>query len=200
MEAFFFILIGAALFSHSWYLLELYPDGRTMGVFVAGLGLASLIALTMAPMVLTGQGTAAEPLAETTIMKVLIVLWAGYAVGVGAHGIWDFDERAIGFYSAFLAVGTLVALIYFAVELQGRYGDGVSIAMSAGTILLSVLAGTIFFYLAGPIQRAPAGCSMVYTGRVYGHHRSGAADIDYGYRGDDLGVCPRNNVLNDIRH
>ena len=29
MEAVFFILIGAALFSHSWFLLELYPtDGQ----------------------------------------------------------------------------------------------------------------------------------------------------------------------------
>ena len=103
-------------------------------------------------MLLTGQGTAAETLAETTIMKVLIVLWAGYAVGVGAHGLWDFDERAIGFYSAFVAVVSVVALIYFAVELQNRYPDDVSIAMSAGTLLLSILAGTLFFYLAIPFN------------------------------------------------
>ena len=52
MEAIFFVLIGVALFSHSWYLLGLYPDGRTMGLFTGGLGLASLIAITFAPMVL----------------------------------------------------------------------------------------------------------------------------------------------------
>ena len=152
MEAVFFILIGAALFSHSWYLLELYPDGRTMGVFVAGLGLASLIALTMAPMVIGGQAAGIDALTETTMMKALIILWAGYAVGVGAHGLWDFDERAIGFYSAFLAIGSLIVLIYFAVELQDRYGDGVGIAMSAATLLLTVLAGTLFFYLAVPFN------------------------------------------------
>ena len=152
MEAFFFILIGAALFSHSWYLLELYPDGRTMGVFVAGLGLASLISITMVPMLLTGDGPGTDVLAETTIMKTLVVLWAGYAIGVGAHGIWDFDERAIGFYSAFLAVASVVALIYFATELQSRYGDGAWLSISGATLLLTVLAGMLFFYLAVPFN------------------------------------------------
>ena len=152
MEAFFFILIGAALFCHSWYLLELYPDGRNMGVFVAGLGLASLIGLTMAPMLLTGQGSGADVLAETTIMKTLIILWAGYAIGVGAHGIWDFDERAIGFYSAFLAVATLAGLIYFAAELQSRYGDGAWLSITGATLVLTVLAGMLFFYLAVPFN------------------------------------------------
>jgi len=34
MEGVFFVLIGAALFSEAWYLLGLYSEGRTMGVFV----------------------------------------------------------------------------------------------------------------------------------------------------------------------
>ena len=152
MEALSLILIGAALFSHSWYLLELYPDGRTMGVFVGALGLAALIAIPMAPLMLTGEGTGANMLAETTIMKVLIIVWVGYAVGVGAHGLWDFDDRAIGFYSAFAAIVSVVAFIYFLSNLQPRYGDEVWLALSIPAFLLTILGGMLFFYLAWPFS------------------------------------------------
>ena len=85
MEGLAFVFIGAALFSHSWHLLGLYPDGRTMGTYVGALGLATLIALPLTPMLLVGGDPDAFPLAEVTVMKMLIILWAGYAVGVGAH-------------------------------------------------------------------------------------------------------------------
>jgi len=152
MEALALIMIGAALFAQSWYLLELYPDGRTMGVFVGGLGLAALVAIPMAPMLLTGQGTGADMATETTVMKVLIVLWAGYAVGVGAHGLWDFDDRAIGFYAAFVAIVSLVALLYFSSNLQKPYGDEVWLALSAPSLLLAILGGMLFFHLAWPFS------------------------------------------------
>ena len=38
MEGIFFILIGAALFTQSFYIIGLYAEGRTMGVLVGGLG------------------------------------------------------------------------------------------------------------------------------------------------------------------
>ena len=125
MEGVFFVLIAAALFSHSWHLLGLYHEGRTVGLYTAGLGLVSLIALTLAPMVLSASGSAASAgasdiLAGTTMMKVLIILWAGYAVGVGAQGLWEFDERAIGFYSGFLTAASAVAFVFFGIELEDR--------------------------------------------------------------------------------
>ena len=52
MEGLFFILIAGALFSHAWYLLGLYNDGRTMGIVMAALGAGALIALTFDPMLL----------------------------------------------------------------------------------------------------------------------------------------------------
>ena len=151
MEGIFFVLIGAALFTQSWYVLGMFSEGRTMGVFVAGLGLlalATISAVTIAPTLLTGEGTGADMLAELTVMKTLIVVWALYAVGVGAHGLWDFEDRAIGFYGAFLAVASLVPFIYFATELQSRYGDATWLALSGAALILSVLAGMMFFYLA----------------------------------------------------
>lgn len=158
MEGVFFVLIAAALFSHSWHLLGLYHEGRTVGLYTAGLGLVSLIALTLAPMVLSASGSAAsagapDVLAGTTMMKVLIILWAGYAVGVGAQGLWEFDERAIGFYTAFLAVASAVAFVFFGIELEDRgVGQEVWLAMSGAFLVLTILAATLFFYMAIPFR------------------------------------------------
>ncbi len=153
MEGVFFVLIAAALFSHSWYLLGLYHEGRTVGLYTAGLGLVSLIALTLAPMVLSGAAGDPGVLAGTTMMKVLIILWAGYAVGVGAQGLWEFDERAIGFYTAFLAVASAVAFVFFGIELEDRgVGQEVWLAMSGAFLVLTILAATLFFYMAIPFR------------------------------------------------
>ena len=56
MEGIFLVLIGAALFSQSWYVLGMYSEGRSMGIFVAGLGVLSLATLSAAafvPLLLT---------------------------------------------------------------------------------------------------------------------------------------------------
>ncbi len=156
MEAVFLILIGAAIFSHSWSLLGMYHEGRTMGTFVGGLGLVALISLTMAPMILTALDADGRPVsgeafaAQINVTKILIILWVGYALGVAANGIWEFDERATGYYSAFLFVGSLIALLYYAIELEGVYGDGVWFGLSAATLVLTLLSATLFFYLAIP--------------------------------------------------
>ena len=166
MEAVGLILIAGALFCHSWYILGLYPDGRTVGIYVGALGLAALIATTLDPMVLIGGDavairdagglsgdpayTLASGLAETTMMQLLIVVWAIYAIGVAAQGIWDYDERAIGFYCAIPAAVSVAALLFFAGQLFDPYGNAVSISLSAASLLLSVIAGMLFFYLAVP--------------------------------------------------
>ena len=153
MEGVFFMLVGAALFAQSWYILGMYAEGRTMGVVVGGLGLLSLATITFAPTLLTSEGLKAfipedVVTAETTVLKGLIITWALYTVGVAANGLWDFDERAIGFYSVFLAVASLVPFLYFAVELESRYTNAVWLGMSGATLMLTVIASIMFFYLA----------------------------------------------------
>lgn len=167
MEGIFFVLIGGALFMQSFYVLGLYAEGRTVGVITGGLGLLMLIALTLSPQLLIG-GADAEPLAETSVMKWVIMVWAVYAVAVGAHGLWEFEERPIGFYSGFLVVATVVPFIYFVAELQRSYGDAVWLAMSGATIILSALAGVVFFYLAIPfnVLRLVAGWALMLGGGV----------------------------------
>ena len=168
MEALGLLLIAGALFCHSWHILGLYPDGRTVGVYVGALGLAALIATTLDPMLLIGGdaeavadagGNAghkaysiASGLAETTMMKTLIIGWAVYAVGVGAQAIGDYDERAIGFYSAVVGVISVVALLVFSSTLSKPYGEDVTLALSAATLVLSIVAAMMFFYHAIPFN------------------------------------------------
>ena len=174
MEGVFLILIGGALFAQSWYVLGMYSDGRTMGIFVGGLGVLALGTIVFAfdPMLLTGVKSgkvvsdAVEVVAQVTVMKTVIVAWALYAIGVGAQGLWDFDERAIGFYSAFLAAVTIVPFIYFVVELQNTYSDAAWLAIAGGTLLLTLIAVVMFFYQAFQliVLRLLSGWSLLIGG------------------------------------
>ena len=158
MEGLFFILVGAALVAQSWQLLGLYSDGRTMGVVVGGLGVLILgtfmLGSAVEPILLTEVGKKASTVAagdvavSTALLTTLAAVWAVYAIGVGAHGLWDLDDRAIGFHSAVVAVVSFGALAYFAGELDARYGENVMLAMSAAALVLTGLATILFFYLA----------------------------------------------------
>ncbi len=170
MEGIFFALIGAALFSQSWHVLGLYAEGRMMAIFTGGLGILALIALWQTPQLLTGDGTGADMLAETTILKMIIIVWAAYAVGVAANGLWDFDERATGFYAIFLAAATGVSFIYYALELEVPYSNSAWLGMSAATLALTVVATIVFFYQAFGfhVLRLVTGWSLLIGGAVVG--------------------------------
>ncbi|MDP6063870.1 MAG: hypothetical protein QGI49_03665 [SAR202 cluster bacterium] len=158
MEGIFFILIGAALFTQSWYTLGLYSEGRTMGVLVGGLGLLALgtfaLGGTMDATLLVvndgdgGKADAAKALTEMTVLKALMMVWVVYTFGVAAHGLWEFEDRAIGFYSGFVAVVSLIVFLFFAIELRTVYTDAVWLLMAAAPAMLTLLAAISFFYLA----------------------------------------------------
>ena len=159
MEGIFFILVGAALFTQSWYVLGLYSEGRTMGVLMGALGLMMLgtvmFGASFAAVLLTGDpdiedmaAKAADAVATMTVFKGLVVVWAVYAIGAGAQGLWELEDRAVGFYSGFVAVVSLVAFLYFAINLQGTYTDAVWLIISGATLALAILAAITFFYLA----------------------------------------------------
>ena len=182
MEGLFFVLIGAALFSQSWYMLGVYSEGKTVGVIVGGLGVLAIAAVLLSPastltasgsawMILTGEGVKAGPwLAQTMVMKILILAWGLYAIGVAAHGLWDLEEKAIGFYSIFLAVVSLVACLYFVAELEILYGVNAMLGMSAATLFLTVLATMMFFTLSFTftVMRVVTGWFILIGGAVIG--------------------------------
>ena len=60
---------------------------------------------------------------------------------------------AIGFYNAFLTVASAVAFVFFGIELQDRgIGQEVWLAMSGAFLVLTILAATLFFYMAIPFR------------------------------------------------
>ena len=152
MEGLFFILVGSALFAHSWYLLGLYTDGRMMGIVMAALAAGMLITLTLDPQLLGTAGPAAGKAAQVTILETLIVAWAIYAGVVAAHGIWDFEDRAIGFFTVPLTAVSAVAVAYYASIAQRHYDDIIWLSLTVVAVLLTLLAGVLFFYLAIPFR------------------------------------------------
>lgn len=162
MEGLFFVLVGAALVVQSWQHLGLYSDGRTMGVIVGGLGVLILgtfmLGSSVEPILLTGTGkevggvakeiAASDVAVSTTLLTALATVWAIYAIAVGASGLWDLDDRAVGFHSAVVAVVSLISLLYFAGEMDARYGENVMLVTSFAALLLTVLSTMVFFYLA----------------------------------------------------
>ena len=174
MEGIFFLLIAAAIFSQAWHVLGLYAEGRTMGAFTTGLGLMTLgtvmFGTTITPTLISGDGST-ELL---TALTALIVLWAIYAVVVGAQGIWDLDPRAIGFYSVFLTVVSLVVFLVFALSMaEGGVFEqdlGIWLSMSAVPLMLTIVSAVVFFYMAFEIQvlRLVTGWFMLAGSSVIG--------------------------------
>ena len=106
-----------------------------------------------------------------TVISTVIVAWSLYAVGVASHGLWDLDERAIGFYSIFLAVATLGPFVYFAVALGPPdlvYAESVWLGMWIATLVLAIVAAIMFFYLAiaSNVLRLVAGWFTLIGGTV----------------------------------
>ena len=167
MEALFLVLIGAVLFSQSWQLLGLYSDSRTTGLLMLILGILMVLGAVSAslyePMLLTSS---ADRDTETMVMKVVIVSWAAYAIVGGALYLWVFDERASGVYSGFIAIATFCCMIYFVRFLEVRYGVETWIALSAATLVLSLIAGFNFFHRATEysVMRLVCGWSMLLGG------------------------------------
>ena len=178
MEGIFLVLIGGVLFSQAWYVLGMYSEGRSMGIFVGGMGLIALgtIVFAFEPVLLTGLDNGntvadgAQVLGQITVMKAVVAVWGLYAIGVAASGLWDFDERAIGFYSAFAAVATLVPFLFFVGELERIYGGMVWLSLSGATLLLTMVATVMFFYqgLQFNVLRLLSGWSLLIGGVAVG--------------------------------
>ncbi len=174
MEGIFFLLIGAAIFSQAWYVLGLLSEGRTTGVLIGTLGVLALgtfmFSTTIEPTLISGEG-ATELM---TAFTALIILWAIYAVAVGTHGIWDLDTRAIGFYSAFLSIASLVVFLIFAFSMADggvfEHSLDIWLSMSIVPFLLAIISGLVFFYMALEFQvlRLVSGWFMLFGGAVIG--------------------------------
>jgi hypothetical protein len=152
MEGVAFILIGVALFSHSWSLLGFYADARSLGVTMAGIAVALAVALfAFEPQFLgtLGDGQSVRG-AETDLLKILIISWAIYAAIVGAQNLWDMEERPLGLYSVALTAVSFVSLAFF-LQLWADSGEDLVMApIVIITAMLSIIGALLFFSLAIP--------------------------------------------------
>ena len=153
MEGIALILIGTAIFTHSWHQLGLYADGRTVGALMAGLAGALVISLfAFEPQFLGDVGKSAPVrMDETAALKALMLGWGVYMVAIAAQGFWDLEERAIGFFGILLFAISMIALIFYLQLWIGNQNEAATIApMFISTALMSVVGGLMFFYMAIP--------------------------------------------------
>ena len=165
MEGIALILIGTAIFSHSWYLLGLYSDGRTIGTVMAALGAGLVVSLfAFDPQILGEQSNyTARQVGEVPVLKTIMVAWAVYALVVAAQGIWDLEDRAIGFYAVPLTVVSLIALLFFVQIWVDGGSDGVMVSLLVSSAMLSIIGALLFFFMAIPFPslRSVAGWAML---------------------------------------
>jgi hypothetical protein len=165
MEGIALILIGTAIFSHSWHLLGLYSDGRTIGVIMAALAVGLAVSLfVFDPQILGEQSShSARSMAEVPVFKAIIVAWAIYAGVVAAQGMWDLEDRALGFYAVPLTAVSLVALLFFVQIWVDGGNDAAMVSLVTSGALLSIIGSLLFFFMAIPFPglRSVAGWAML---------------------------------------
>ena len=173
MEAVFFILVGGALFSQSWNLLGLLAEGRSLGLLVGILALASLIALVIDPMLLESELHHSHWETNNIVFKSIIVLWAVYLLAAGAQNFLDLEERAVGLFAGFVSVISILAFLYFVTRFApeaNKYGEAVWLSLSVATLILAVNAGLTFFHQAIPFHviRLVSGWFLLVGGSILG--------------------------------
>ena len=148
MEPIFLICIGAALFAHAWYAMGMYNDGRTTGVVVGALGAGALIALTFDPVLMGVETSGALQDAEINVFKTLLVFWAIYAGAIAAHGVYDFDDRAIGFFGVPLAAVSITVAVFASTQMLNNYDWTIWLSIAVSGLLLGLVGIVLFFNLA----------------------------------------------------
>ena len=159
MEIVFLFIVSAVLWGHSWHMLNLYTNPRTMGL----IGAAGAIALL--GVVLFGQNLIIIGGTESPLLA-FVLMWALYAAILAAVGLWGFDERTLGLYSLFMSVVSLLYVAYYFLGDgllldEGTSPTGVAAAtvgaisylMGIAALALTLLSALLFFYLAPPFVR-----------------------------------------------
>lgn len=166
MEPLFLICIGAALFAHAWYAKGMYEDGRTTGVVVGALGAGALISLTVDPVILGTETTGALRAAEVNVFRTLVVFWAIYAGAIAAHGIYDFDGRAIGFFGIPLAAVSVAVAVFASTQMPENYDWTVWLSIAISGLLLGLVGIVLFLNLAcalRALRRLAAWTMLVFS-------------------------------------
>ncbi len=148
MEPIFLVCIGAALFAHAWHAMGVYSDGRATGIVMGALGAGTLIALTVDPVLVGTETRGALREAEVNVFTALIIFWSIYAGAMAAHGIYDFDDRAVGFFGIPLAAVSITVAVFASTQMPNDYDWPVWLSFALSGILLGLVGVVLFFNLA----------------------------------------------------
>jgi hypothetical protein len=152
MEVIFLLVLPAALWAQAWYFLGLYTNPRTLGI------ISGTVAITLVGLVAFGpESFNPVVVGSASALGAFVLLWAIYAALVAAVALWGFDERTLGFYALFLWVVSLLFVGYYfmggTLLASGGTAGVQSAIMGIATLLLTVVAALVFFYLGPPFAR-----------------------------------------------
>lgn len=156
MEAVTALALGIVVFMQGLQILGLSAPKTTGIVGAAGaIVLIALIALKPFPMLMAGASAAA--------FSTSMLIWAVYATLVAAVGLWDFDPRGLGLYSAMAAIAMLGQVVFSIVTKFSLTG------IICGTIQFIAFA-MLFFYLAIPFKALKKATAwvLVVVGPIHG--------------------------------
>ena len=169
MEMAFLFILPAALWAHAWQMLGRYGSPRSLGVVGAGVGiiLLALVALWRDAAIIVGSDNA---------LSALVLTWAIYGGLLAAVAMRGYDQRTLGYYGLFLALVSVVFVLYYFLgdavlstqdaSPTGFLGQGlgvISYIMGTYATILAVLGGLLFLHLAIPMRalRLVAGWSFL---------------------------------------
>ena len=158
MEMAFLFILPAALWAHAWQMLGRYGSPRSLGVVGAGVGiiLLALVALWRDAAIIVGSDNA---------LSALVLTWAIYGGLLAAVAMRGYDQRTLGYYGLFLALVSVVFVLYYFLgdavlstqdaSPTGFLGQGlgvISYIMGTYAAILAVLGGLLFLHLAIPMR------------------------------------------------
>lgn len=138
METVAALALGIVVFMQGLQILDL-SAAKTSGIIGAAgaIVLIALMALKPLPLLLAGGSLSA--------FSTSMLVWALYATLVAAVGLWGFDARGLGYFSAYGAIAMLLQVLYCIVTKTSPIGIICGITQFIAFAML-------FFYLALPMK------------------------------------------------
>ncbi len=158
MEMAFLFILPAALWAHSWQMLGRYGSPRSMGVIGGAVAviLLALVALWRDSAIILGSDNA---------LAGFVLAWAIYCALLAGVSMRGYDQKTLGYYGLFLAVISVIVVLYYFLgdavlssqdaSPTGFLGRGlgvISYVMGIYAIILAILGGLLFLYLAVPMR------------------------------------------------
>ena len=143
MDALAVVLFALVLFSHSWYLLG-KTDLKLPSIIAGTVSIVLILLVIFKPLNLM---TGASPVS----IALCLVLFTLYAASLAAIGLWGFNSRVLGYYSALHAFGRLLLAVSF-LSIGGMIGISAAFTQVILVVLFILLAIHLII-TTHPLQR-----------------------------------------------